>query len=185
MEFAKYAIFSVLLASVLSCAQVSCDDKDPTMTKKEPEICDGDKDEESSCGCGGGATNRVHSKTDDKEEATVEVVDEAEEKEKEVDMEAKNSGGSKYTAAANAKSNYPRTHQMVEIEGGNFVMGTDKPIIYMDGEHPARKVTINSFWIDVHEVSNAEFELFVNSTGYVTEVCIVDFIGNILHVHEV
>ena len=74
---------------------------------------------------------------------------------------------------------------MVEIEGGNFVMGTDKPIIYMDGEHPARKVTINSFWIDVHEVSNAEFELFVNSTGYVTEVCIVDFIGNILHVHEV
>ena len=74
MEFAKYAIFSVLLASVLSCAQVSCDDKDPTMTKKEPEICDGDKDEESSCGCGGGATNRVHSKTDDKEEATVEVM---------------------------------------------------------------------------------------------------------------
>ena len=28
MEFAKYAISVLLLASVLSCAQVSCDDKD-------------------------------------------------------------------------------------------------------------------------------------------------------------
>ena len=184
MEFVKHALFIVLLASVLTCAEVSCNDKDPTITNKEPGMCDGDNkdNEESNCGCGGGATNRVYSKAEDKEEATVEVIDETGEKEGEVDVATKNAGGAKYTAAANAKSNYPRTHQMVKIEGGNFVMGTDKPIIYTDGEHPARKVTINSFWLDVHEVSNAEFELFVNSTGYVTEVCIVDFIGKNLQV---
>ena len=28
---------------------------------------------------------------------------------------------------------------------------------------------MDQFWFDIHEVSNLEFELFVNSTGYVTE----------------
>ena len=133
--------------------------------------CDADKSSEegSSCGCGGGATNRVRSK-EENEEVTVETVNEGDEQDKEPVEETKMSGGSKYTSAANAKSKYPRTHQMVKIDGDTFTMGTDKPIIYMDGEHPARKVTITSFWLDVHEVSNAEFEIFVNSTGYVTEV---------------
>ena len=30
---------------------------------------------------------------------------------------------------------------------------------------------MKEFWMDIYETSNAEFELFVNSTGYVTEVC--------------
>jgi sulfatase modifying factor 1 len=34
---------------------------------------------------------------------------------------------------------------------------------------PARVVKLKSFYLDVHEVSNLEFELFVNTTGYVTE----------------
>ena len=34
---------------------------------------------------------------------------------------------------------------------------------------PARPVKLKSFYLDVHEVSNLEFELFVNTTGYVTE----------------
>jgi formylglycine-generating enzyme required for sulfatase activity len=34
---------------------------------------------------------------------------------------------------------------------------------------PARPVKLKSFYLDVHEVSNLEFELFVNSTDYVTE----------------
>ena len=69
-----------------------------------------------------------------------------------------------------SNSLYKRTNQMVFIAGGKFVMGTNKPYIPMDGEGPARHVKINSFYADVHEVSNAEFELFVNSTGHVTEV---------------
>ncbi|XP_068940162.1 formylglycine-generating enzyme isoform X2 [Petaurus breviceps papuanus] len=59
--------------------------------------------------------------------------------------------------------------QMAHIPAGVFTMGTDDPQIKQDGEGPARRVRINSFYMDLYEVSNAEFEKFVNSTGYVTE----------------
>lgn len=49
-------------------------------------------------------------------------------------------------------------------------MGTDEPEIQQDGEWPARRVHVNSFYMDRYEVSNQEFERFVNSTGYLTEV---------------
>lgn len=75
----------------------------------------------------------------------------------------------KYSSAANARSTYPRTNQMVFINGGKFMMGTDEPVFVADGEGPSREVTLSDFYLDVHEVSNAEFELFVNSTGYRTE----------------
>lgn len=68
------------------------------------------------------------------------------------------------------KPAYKRTNQMVFIKGGKFTMGTDKPFLPMDGEGPAREVKVDSFYMDIYEVSNAEFELFVNNTGYVTEV---------------
>lgn len=72
------------------------------------------------------------------------------------------------------KSPYKRTNQMAFVKGGRFTMGTDKPFLPMDGEGPAREVKVDSFYMDIYEVSNAEFELFVNSTGHVTEVeCIV------------
>ncbi|KAM6300872.1 formylglycine-generating enzyme [Aegotheles albertisi] len=58
---------------------------------------------------------------------------------------------------------------MVAIPGGVFTMGTDEPEIQPDGEWPARRVHINSFYMDQYEVSNEEFERFVNATGYVTE----------------
>ena len=59
---------------------------------------------------------------------------------------------------------------MVFIEGGSFVMGSNKPIVPQDGEGPARKVSLDEYFIDKHEVSNAEFDIFVKDTGYVTEV---------------
>lgn len=65
---------------------------------------------------------------------------------------------------------HERTNSMVFLKGGKFFMGTDKSFLPMDGEGPAREVGINSFYMDVYEVSNAEFEVFVNSTGHVTEV---------------
>lgn len=67
------------------------------------------------------------------------------------------------------KSPYKRTNQMALIKGGKFTMGTNNPFLPMDGEGPARDVKVNSFYMDIYEVSNAEFELFVNSTGYTTE----------------
>lgn len=60
--------------------------------------------------------------------------------------------------------------QMVPIPAGVFTMGTDEPIIKQDGEGPGRRVHIGHFFMDRYEVSNAEFEKFVNATGYVTEV---------------
>lgn len=58
----------------------------------------------------------------------------------------------------------------VLIKGGTFQMGTDKPIFVADGEGPSRKVTLDDFYLDVHEVSNKDFEMFVEKTGHVTEV---------------
>ena len=45
-------------------------------------------------------------------------------------------------------------------------MGSDHGMPY---EAPVHEVTVNSYWIDKHEVTVAEFEKFVNETGYVTE----------------
>lgn len=58
----------------------------------------------------------------------------------------------------------------IEIPVDGFIMGTDKPSLPADGEGPARRVTLDSFWMDVHEVSNADFNEFVVNTGYITEV---------------
>lgn len=76
----------------------------------------------------------------------------------------------KYSTHSNIKSPYPRTNQMVLIPAGSFIMGTNKPVFVADGEGPERKVTLSQFYLDKYEVSNSEFELFVNATGYVTEV---------------
>ncbi len=38
-----------------------------------------------------------------------------------------------------------------------------------DGEGPARKTRVDAFYLDVHEVSNREFKLFVDETGHRTE----------------
>ena len=54
---------------------------------------------------------------------------------------------------------------MVLIEGGSFDMGAGS--IYAE-EGPVRRQEVESFWIDVTEVTNAEFAEFVDATGYVT-----------------
>ncbi|XP_075687996.1 formylglycine-generating enzyme [Rhinoderma darwinii] len=60
-------------------------------------------------------------------------------------------------------------NNMVLLPSGVFTMGTDEPGIPPDGESPARRVHIDSFYMDKYEVSNSEFEKFVATTGYVTE----------------
>lgn len=59
--------------------------------------------------------------------------------------------------------------QMSFIKGGLFFMGTDKPIIFADGEGPEREVQVNDFYMDIYEVSNEDFRTFVESTGHITE----------------
>ncbi|XP_075249518.1 formylglycine-generating enzyme-like [Convolutriloba macropyga] len=58
---------------------------------------------------------------------------------------------------------------MVFILGGLTDIRLDKPILPQDGEGPMRQNTVPSFYIDKTEVTNEQFKLFVDNTGYVTE----------------
>jgi sulfatase modifying factor 1 len=61
-----------------------------------------------------------------------------------------------------------RSHKgMVFIKTGTFMMGGDNAQAAAD-EYPKHKVSVMGFWIDVTEVTNAQFAAFVKATGYVT-----------------
>ena len=60
-------------------------------------------------------------------------------------------------------------NEQVFIPGGVFTMGTDDAILPQDGEGPARRVEVSSFYLDKYEVSNAEFTKFVKETGFTSE----------------
>ena len=56
---------------------------------------------------------------------------------------------------------------MVWIPGGEFTMGTDSDLGW-DDEKPAHRVRVDGFWMDPTEVTNGQFQRFVDATGYVT-----------------
>ncbi len=53
----------------------------------------------------------------------------------------------------------------MRIEGGTFAMGSDD---FYPEEQPVHGVSVDSFWIDEHPVTVAEFRRFVKATGHVT-----------------
>ncbi|XP_070394380.1 formylglycine-generating enzyme isoform X1 [Dermacentor albipictus] len=115
-----------------------------------------------SCGCS--ALSR-----DNPSKSVGESSDDDEESRAEVDSESSEPSHATFESNGWSSTEHPRTNQMVFVRGGEFVMGTDKPIFVADGENPARPVRVDDFYIDVHEVSNAEFERFVKATGHRTE----------------
>jgi formylglycine-generating enzyme required for sulfatase activity len=59
---------------------------------------------------------------------------------------------------------------LVELEGGEFTMGTDGDYGYpIDGEGPAHRVELSPFAISRHAVTNELFAAFVAATGHRTE----------------
>jgi sulfatase modifying factor 1 len=54
---------------------------------------------------------------------------------------------------------------MVWVPGGEFLMGSDD---FYPEERPARRVTVDGFWMDEHPVTVAEFRRFVKATRHVT-----------------
>lgn len=56
---------------------------------------------------------------------------------------------------------------MVWIPGGSFMMGATDDMARQD-ELPKHQVAVNGFWMDITEVTNAQYAEFVNATGYVT-----------------
>jgi formylglycine-generating enzyme required for sulfatase activity len=59
----------------------------------------------------------------------------------------------------------PATDGMTRIEGGAFTMGAH-PLRREEG--PPRTTRVKPFWIDMTDVTNAQFARFVAATGYVT-----------------
>lgn len=56
---------------------------------------------------------------------------------------------------------------MVLIPGGTFTMGGNNDQAASD-EYPNHQVTVDSFYMDMTEVTNAQFKAFVKATGYIT-----------------
>lgn len=56
---------------------------------------------------------------------------------------------------------------MVLIPAGTFAMGADNAEAAAD-EYPKHNVSVAAFYMDVTEVTNAQFQQFVNATGYIT-----------------
>ncbi len=60
---------------------------------------------------------------------------------------------------------YSWTNDMVWIPGGSFMRGSETG---QGDEKPVRKISISGFWMDITEVTNDQFNEFVQDTGYVT-----------------
>src|SRR6266403_6296803 len=56
------------------------------------------------------------------------------------------------------------TAGMKFVPGGTFAMGSDQ---HQPEERFTHLARVDGFWIDRHEVTNAQFEKFVEATGYV------------------
>ncbi len=56
---------------------------------------------------------------------------------------------------------------MVNIPSGSFMMGGDNNQARLD-EFPKHPVFISSFWMDITDITNAQFAKFVSATGYIT-----------------
>jgi formylglycine-generating enzyme len=65
------------------------------------------------------------------------------------------------TTATKSKTN---TGEMVLVKGGSFQMGS----VEFNDAKPVHNVLVSGFYMDVHEVTNAEFSEFVKATGYIT-----------------
>ncbi|TAF53069.1 MAG: formylglycine-generating enzyme family protein [Sphingobacteriia bacterium] len=64
---------------------------------------------------------------------------------------------------------------MALVPGGLYSMGAANPLGMKGGGNqamedcrPIHRVRVKAFWMDTHEVTNAEFALFVKATGYQT-----------------
>lgn len=169
-SFPHLIVLSLIVGLLLTA--VDCENADKKCSGSGEGV-----DSKKDCGCSG--VNRETPVTDRTGSSESDSVHETESEAKHVDTPPHTTpspldfekADEKYSAPANVKPAYPRTNNMVYIEGGSFTFGTNRPIIIADGEGPAREATISSFYLDAHEVSNAEFSLFISSTGYVTEVC--------------
>ena len=58
--------------------------------------------------------------------------------------------------------------RMVYIPEGIYNMGSSNPNMSLKRELPQHRVKVNAFYMDIHEVTNAQFSAFVAATNYKT-----------------
>ena len=58
--------------------------------------------------------------------------------------------------------------RMVYIPEGIYNMGSSNPNMSLKRELPQHRVKVNAFYMDIHEVTNAQFSAFVTATNYKT-----------------
>lgn len=74
-----------------------------------------------------------------------------------------------YTIISEIPADIEVPENMVWIPGGQFVQGAVPGDQHaMTHEKPAHKVLVDGFFMDIHEVTNAQFTEFVEETGYIT-----------------
>lgn len=77
---------------------------------------------------------------------------------------------SRDASAARERVTGGSTEQMVLLDGGEFLMGTDaRDGFPADGEGPVRQVSLRPFYIDRFAIRNDDFAQFVGAMKYVTE----------------
>src|SRR5215203_6401523 len=69
------------------------------------------------------------------------------------------------TAYSGLPADQGETASMAFIVGGVFTMGSGR---HRPEERFPHTVRVDGFWIDRHEVTNAQFRQFVDATGYIT-----------------
>ncbi len=57
---------------------------------------------------------------------------------------------------------------MVLIPAGDFLMGAENPKMSLAREFPRHRVRVSPFYMDVHEVTNAQYAAFIEATSYQT-----------------
>jgi len=57
---------------------------------------------------------------------------------------------------------------MVLIPAGDFLMGSKASKMALAREFPKHQVQVSAFYMDIHEVTNAQFAAFIEATGYQT-----------------
>ncbi|XP_039259204.2 formylglycine-generating enzyme-like [Styela clava] len=136
----------VLFILILCTYDISCEEN---AERNQMNDANGDKNKDKSCGC-----DKLSRKKDDQDAEVDDVVIETEGEPEITHLKV----GEKFSA------------KMVLIPAGPFKMGTDNsPVPPADGEGPLRTVTLDDYYIDETEVSNEQFEQFVDETGLITE----------------
>jgi formylglycine-generating enzyme required for sulfatase activity len=73
------------------------------------------------------------------------------------------SGCTEKRSQEEAPKSQDKLTDMVQIPAGEFIMGSN---IGSEDERPERKVSLNSFYIDIYAVTNKKYKDFIDTTGH-------------------